>query len=453
MFDNLPESVQQTFREINAFQEQMQREQAAASQARASGRPPRPAEPAGEGFRWKFDTGRNAWIRVRVGGEDTSNYTPGQRVGGPDRVTSDGGAVVDGIYIPPGTFGPSTPPISGGGGGGETPAATTPSGGGATEQPEDEDLPPMEDPSRKPSGAPVGFDYVWNGRRWELVSTGGDTGQQRQEQRESARAIINNLLSEYGLDSLTDFVNNLITQEDIISGDVILGRIRQTEQYRARFAGNAARRNAGFNALSEAQYIALENSYRQVMRASGLPTGFYDAADDFNTLIGGDVSVAELSSRVNEGYLAVQQANPQVINEMRRLYGVDDSMLAAYFLDPAKATPMLLRQARSAQIASEATLQAQQEISAMTAEELAVAGITQQQARQGFQTIAQAEELFVPLVGTTEQAITQEEQIAGVFGTSAAAQQRIRQRSRERQAAFQAGGQFAGQGTTVTGLQ
>jgi hypothetical protein len=114
---------------------------------------------------------------------------------------------------------------------------------------------------------------------------------------------------------------------------------------------------------------------------------------------------------------------------------------------------MLLRQARAAQIASEATLQAQQEIGAMTAEELAVAGITQQQARQGFQTIAEAEELFVPLPGTTEQEITQEEQIAGVFGTSAAAQQRIRQRSRERQAAFQAGGQFAGQGTTVTGLQ
>ena len=138
---------------------------------------------------------------------------------------------------------------------------------------------------------------------------------------------------------------------------------------------------------------------------------------------------------------------------MRRLYGVDDSMLAAYFLDPAKATPMLLRQANAAQIAAEGTLQAEQQISAMTAEELAVAGVTQQVAREGFQRIAAAEELFVPLPGTTEQAITQEEQIAGVFGTSAAAQQRIRQRSRERQAAFEAGGRFAGQGTTVTGLQ
>jgi hypothetical protein len=327
------------------------------------------------------------------------------------------------------------------------PSATTP---GTTPPAEEQPDNRFSDPTQPP--APLeGYKWVWDGERWQPVED--RTAQQRAEQRESSKAVIQNLLTEYGLGNLTDFVNDLITKEDIISGDVILGRIRQTEQYKTRFAGNAARRSAGFNALSEAQYIALENSYRQVMRASGLPTGFYDSGEDFNTLIGGDVSVAELSARVNEGYLAVQQANPQVINEMRRLYGVDDSMLAAYFLDPAKATPMLLRQARSAQIASEATLQAQQEISAMTAEELAVAGITQQQARQGFQTIAEAEELFVPLVGTTEQAITQEEQIAGVFGTSAAAQQRIRQRSRERQAAFQAGGQFAGQGTTVTGLQ
>jgi hypothetical protein len=455
IFENLPESVQQTFREINAFQDQMQKEISAASQARSAGRPPKPAEDAGAGYRWKFDSNRNAWIRVRVGGESTANYTPGQNVGGPDRVTSDGGAVVNGIYIPAGTFGPApalspdtaedeevpktTMPVDGGAGGGETPAEET--------------VPAREDPTRKPSGAPVGYDYVWNGRRWELVQTSTETVQQRADQRESARAIVTNLLTEYGLETLTDFVTNLITTEDIVSGDVILGKIRQTEQYKARFAGNAARRAAGFNVMSEAQYIAMENQYRQIMRASGLPGGFYDAPDDFTTLIGGDVSAAELSSRINEGYLAVQQANPQVVAELKRLYPVGDGELAAYFLDPEKATPLLLRQARSAQIAAEATLQAQQQLSAATAEELAVAGITQEQARAGFQTIAGAEELFVALPGTTEEAITQQEQISGVFGTSAAAQQRIRQRSRERQATFEAGGRFAGQGTTVTGLQ
>jgi hypothetical protein len=309
------------------------------------------------------------------------------------------------------------------------------------------------DPTQKPVGAPQGYDYVWDGSKWVLQEMGTAGGPTRAEQRESARAVVANLLTEYGLETLTDFVTNLITTEDIVSGDVILGKIRQTEQYKARFAGNAARRAAGYNVMSEDQYIAMENQYRQIMRASGLPSGFYDAPDDFTTLIGGDVSAAELSSRINEGYLAVQQANPQVVAELKRLYPVGDGELAAYFLDPEKATPLLLRQARSAQIAAEATLQAQQQLSAATAEELAVAGITQEQARAGFQTIAGAEELFVALPGTTEEAISQQEQISGVFGTSAAAQQRIRQRSRERQATFEAGGRFAGQGTTVTGLQ
>lgn len=314
----------------------------------------------------------------------------------------------------------------------------------------------LNDPSNPP--APLeGFKWVWNGTQWEAVEDTSGRGI-TQGQRESAEIIILNLLEDYGLGGLAKFVNDMVFKEDVMSPEEILARIRADkgeagEIYRKRFAGNIARRNAGYNALSEADYVRMENTYRQIMRASGLPTGFYDQPDDFNALIGGDVSGAELSTRINDGYMAVQQSNPQVINEMRRLYGVDDSMLAAYFLDPDKATPMLLRQARAAQIAGEATLQAQRQIEAATAEELAIAGITQQQARAGFQTIAGAEELFVALPGTTEQAMTEQEQISGVFGTSAAAQQRLRQRQRERQATFEAGGRFAGQGTQVTGLQ
>jgi hypothetical protein len=375
--------------------------------------------------------------------EDPSGYKPGQNVGGPDRKLSNGGAVVDGIYIPPGTiFGP---PSGGGGAGGGGGGA---GGGGATTP--TTPVPEVPLPEEPPLEEPLPDPYL------EMQQQMFEA--QQRAQRESAKAIINSLLADYGLEGLSKFVNDLIFKEDLTSAEAILARIRTDKGaagnlYRTRFAGNEARRAAGYNALSEAQYLAMENTYRQIMRASGLPSGFYDSPDDFSTLIGGDVSAAELADRVNEGYLAVQQSNPQVINEMRRLYGVDDSMLAAYFLDPAKATPMLLRQARAAQIASEATLQAQQAITAGTAEELATAGITQAQAREGFQTIAGAQELFVALPGTTEEAITTEEQIGGVFGTSGAAQQRIRQRSRQRQAEFEAGGRFAGQGTTVTGLQ
>ncbi len=272
-----------------------------------------------------------------------------------------------------------------------------------------------------------------------------------QEQKQSAYDIINTTLQAYGLGSLGRFVNNIVFGENVVNADIILGRIRQTTEYKTRFAANETRRSRGLNVLSESEYVAMERVYQQYLRASGLPQELYDQNTDVQQLIANDVSVAELAARVNQGYEAVRFANPQVVQEMRRLYGVTEGQLAAYFLDPAKATPVLLRQAESARVASEATLQAGINLGVTQAEELVVAGINQEAARQGFQAIKAAEELFQTL--PFEEQITTQEQIAGTFGTNVAAQQRIRKRQRERQSAFEQGGGFAGQGSTYTGLQ
>lgn len=269
---------------------------------------------------------------------------------------------------------------------------------------------------------------------------------------QSAYAIIGQDLERYGLGSLTQFVNDLVFKENVLDENIIRGRMRETEQYRTRFAGNEARRRAGFNVLSENEYLYLENAYRQQLRSAGMPPGFYDSNDDFTAMIGGDVSVAELATRVNQGYEAVKNADPQVIQEMQRLYGVNDSQLAAYFLDPQKAAPMLVEQAKSAQIASEATRQAGLAITAQQGEQLAQAGINAEQARQGFATLGQAQELFNPLAGEQGVGMTQQEQIGAVFATDAAAAQRLRKKQAERTAAFQGGGSFAGQGQGQTAL-
>lgn len=272
----------------------------------------------------------------------------------------------------------------------------------------------------------------------------------------SARDIIAETLTRYGLESLATFVNNMVFNQNILDENILVGRIRETNEYQERFRGNEARRRAGLNALSEGEYLALENQYRSLFRNSGLPTGFYTDKEITDRLISNDVSIAEVAQRVNQGYEAVANADPTVIAEMRRLYGVGDGELAAYFLDPEKGTPLLLRQAQSAGIAGAAQRQAGMQLGVGTAEELAQAGVTAEQARAGFGAIATGQELFAT---TTEeqqagqQAFTQGEQIGAVFGTSAAAQQRLRQRARQRQAAFETGGRFAGQGAEVTGLQ
>jgi len=261
--------------------------------------------------------------------------------------------------------------------------------------------------------------------------------------QQSAYEIIAQTLTSYGLNQLSSFVNEMVFQENILDTNILVGRIRQTSEYRQRFAGNETRRQAGLNVLSEGEYIQLENVYRQTLRSAGMPREFYSSPETFSRLIGGDVSIQEFSQRINQGYQAVREADPQVVEEMRRLYGVDDSQLAAYFLDPQKATPMLLKQAQAAQIAAEGTLQAGLGVTQQQAEELAQAGVTGEQARQGFQTIASAQELFRPIAGEQDEEISQAEQVGAVFGTSGAAQQRLRKRQAERQAAFAGGGRFS----------
>jgi hypothetical protein len=260
---------------------------------------------------------------------------------------------------------------------------------------------------------------------------------------QSAYDIIAQTLTAYGLEQLSSFVNQMVFQEDIVDTNILVGRIRQTNEYRQRFAGNEQRRQAGLNVLSENEYIQLENVYRQTLRSAGMPREFYSSPETFSRLIGGDVSPGEFAQRINQGYEAVRNADPQVVEEMRRLYGVDDSQLAAYFLDPQRATPILLKQARAAEIAAQGTLQAGFGVTAQQAEELAQAGVTGEQARESFQTLATATELFQPLAGRQEEAMSQAEQVGAVFGTSGAAQQRLRKRQAERQAEFAGGGSFA----------
>ena len=273
------------------------------------------------------------------------------------------------------------------------------------------------------------------------------------ETQQSAYDVINDLLRMYGLEELTTFVGNIITQSDVVDTNVLLGEIRQQPQYQQRFAANEARRRAGLNVLSEQQYLALENTYRQYMRASGLPANFYDSNDDFQNLIANDVSPGEFAERVNQGYEAVRFADPTVIAQMQELYGVSEGDLAAYFLDPEKATPVLLQRAQAAQTAAGAA-QAGMQLTTEEAERLAQEGITQQQARAGAAAITQAEELFQPTTGEQDGAFTREEQLGAVFGTDPAEAQRLRQRQRRRQAAFEGGGGFAqGAGGQVTGLQ
>lgn len=263
-------------------------------------------------------------------------------------------------------------------------------------------------------------------------------------------------LNERGLGDTINLIDTAIQNDPTqfqgaFARDAVYRTIRDTPQYKKRFKGLELRRTAGFPPISEDEYLQIEDDYRQQLRLNGMPKGFYDTEEDFAKFIGNDVRGDELGTRLQFGYRAVMEAEPGTKDELKRLYGLQDADIAAFFLDPERfRRSEAVRKAEAAQRATAAreqgiTLNQQQ------AEEIAQRGISQAEARRGFQQIGMEQGLYAAqMVGET--AVSQEEQIAGTFGTNAAAAQRIATRRRRRQAEFEAGGSFAAGQRGVAGL-
>lgn len=271
---------------------------------------------------------------------------------------------------------------------------------------------------------------------------------------EDAIQIIRNGLSRFKLGSLADTVWAMIGAGTISKNagpDEIGDALKDTWEFKARFPANAERISRKLPELSVTEYIGLEKGYQDAMVGSGLPPEFYDQPEDFSNFIGHNTSVAEVQDRVRKGYELVKNANPEVVKQMKELYGVDDGSLAAYFLDPAKGTDILKKQAQSATVAAESKRQAGIQLSSAESEALVNEGVEGVDAQKGFGTIASTQELLgTNLQGET--GITQAEQISGTLGTNEAAKQRIESRKRQRQSEFTGGGGFTTTQTGVSGL-
>jgi hypothetical protein len=165
-----------------------------------------------------------------------------------------------------------------------------------------------------------------------------------------ADAMVRELLRDFGLEDLTDELLRWIREGLDPGSDEFYQRLRATERYQQRFRANEERRAAGLTVLSERQILDFENTARSMLRANGLPQGFYDDPDDFVTLLVNDVSPAELQTRIEDGYVRVAQ-HPEIRAVYGEWFGANgDSALAATFLDPQKALPLLEKEVAAAEL-------------------------------------------------------------------------------------------------------
>jgi len=199
-----------------------------------------------------------------------------------------------------------------------------------------------------------------------------------------AYMALNSLFSQYGLGSLAGKIYDYV--KNGYGADTISILLQDTPEYKKRFAANQARLSAGMSVLSPAEYISVENSYRQIMKQSGLPEGFYDTNDDFTKFISGDMSPTELQGRVDLATQATTLANPAFKAALQQM-GLSQGELAAYFLDQNRALPILQKSAATAAIGAEA-LQRGLAFDQANAQDLATMGVSREQAAQGYAKIA-----------------------------------------------------------------
>lgn len=178
---------------------------------------------------------------------------------------------------------------------------------------------------------------------------------------------------------------------DGVTADQIPAKVRSTPEYLERFPGMAMRKGNKLNPISEAEYLALERAYYQQFHEFGLydyiqPSTFRASAAQ---LIGQDISVQEVNSRLDWAFAAVFDNGREMKDAFQAFYGVNlsDQTLASYFLDPTRGLADIEDQVLTAQVGGEA-LRFGLSVTRNRADELRRAGITQQLAREGYSDVA-----------------------------------------------------------------
>lgn len=210
--------------------------------------------------------------------------------------------------------------------------------------------------------------------------------------KRDAFAVIKATLKTYGftdaeIAELNTFIEAGLTNAKMGPEQLKLD-MRELPTYKARFAGNTARINAGLNALSESQYLQQENDYSEIFKMYGV--GNLSSRAQFSTLIGNAVSVTEVTRRIDAAVKRVKNADPEVLKTLKNLYPtITDTDIVSYFLKPAETLPELERKTTVAEIGATAKQFGMLETGLARFEDLQTYGVNLAKAREGYSVIAE----------------------------------------------------------------
>jgi hypothetical protein len=224
-----------------------------------------------------------------------------------------------------------------------------------------------------------------------LLGEKEDISSTKKRSGESAYALLYQEFAQYGLGGLVEPLQSYI--QDGLSPAEFTLRLRETPGYKKRFAANAQRVAKGLGALSEAEYIGLEDQYQNIMRNYGLPASYYEKGamgvqPGFEKFLANDVSAAELEDRVVTAQKRVINANPEVSQALKQFYpDITNGDILAYTLDPTQGLESIKRKVTAAEIGGAALTQKGLTTSLARAEELQRYGVDKAAATEGYSAI------------------------------------------------------------------
>ncbi len=210
-----------------------------------------------------------------------------------------------------------------------------------------------------------------------------------------AYALLESIFRSYGLESLVPVIRGYMEQD--LGVEQAKLRLKTEQAYKDRFKGNEIRRAKGLNVIDEASYLELENDYSETLRAYGISDYFGIAIDSTSRLarqqkmadvIGNDISATEFKSRVSTAVSRVKNADANTRDSFKALYGINDTDLVKYFLDPTQGSEQLKTKATAAEISGAALSAGLSGTTLGTAEELAKLGVDKAEALTGYTAIA-----------------------------------------------------------------
>ena len=248
-----------------------------------------------------------------------------------------------------------------------------------------------------------------------------------------AYAALTTLFDSYGLGSLAPTILKYL--QNGYGSDTITILLQQTPEYKARFAGNEARKKNGLQVLTPAEYLSTEASYRQLLVSNGIDPTF-QTQSQYAQWIGDDVAPTELQSRIGMAVQATAQAPPTVSQYFDSL-GISFADRVSYFLNDKNPTPALQLKLNQAQIGG-AALENNINVSAEDALKYAKMGTSYSQAQSAYQRIADIlpDALKLSSIYSNQQQVNQntlQEEFLGQSGQAQLARERL---SQQEQATF-----------------